>query len=287
MRRGRKVAIRAIAVLGAIALLSGIGFNRAALLDRLFFQPKHEVIATPADRGLAFTDVWFGPDRDLHGWFVPGPADLTVLWLHGNGGNIGHRVDQLQALHAALGANFFLFDYHGYGRSAGSPSESTLYADAHAALEYVRSRPETAGTQIVYFGKSLGSAVAVQLATSEPPHRLVLQSAFTSVSDVASSYLPGLGVLLVDRFPTLHRIPAVRSPVLMIHGSRDTVVPADHASTLFAAVTAPTCLVVIADAGHDDVPSVGGSRYFAAVSEFAEGARLSRSETCRNLAVNE
>jgi fermentation-respiration switch protein FrsA (DUF1100 family) len=251
--------------------------------NQLFFQPERELVATPEERGIPFADVWFGPEAGLHGWFIPGWRSMTVLWLHGNGGNISHRLELLEQLYWSLGASFFLFDYHGYGRSSGAASEVTMYADARAALTYLRSRPESADHEIVYFGKSLGTAVAVQLAAEEPPDRLVLQSPFTSVEDLASWYVPlvPLGRFLHTRFPTIERIDRIRSPLLVIHGGRDLVVPIEHGRRLYEAAAEPKCLLVVEGAGHDDVASLGGWRYLERFREFTEPGSA-RSSACRS-----
>ena len=278
----RAVLIRAV-VLGLL-LLAGLAVSGRGVPfeNRLFFHPKRELVGTPAERGIPFAEVWFGPDATLHGWFIPGRRAVTVLWLHGNWGNISHRLDLLERLYQSLGASFFLFDYHGYGRSGGAESEETMYADARAALAYLRSRPDTADDRIVYFGKSLGTAVAVQLAVEEPPDRLVLQSGFTSIQDVASGRVPvlPLGALLHTRFPTIERVDRVRTPILVIHGDRDAVVPLAHGRLLYEAAAEPKCLLIIEGAGHDDVAAIGGRRYLELLREFT-GPRRPSSSSCR------
>lgn len=280
-RRGaRRAALIPAAVLGLLLLaISGRG---VPFENRLLFHPARELIGTPAERGIPFDEVWFGPDASLHGWFIVGGRAVTVLWLHGNGGNISPRLDLLEELYWSLGASFFLFDYHGYGRSGGAPSEETMYADARAALAYLRSRPGTADDRIVYFGKSLGTAVAVQLAVEEPPDRLVVQSGFTSIQDVASWRVPvlPLGALLHSRFPTIERVGRMRAPILVIHGDRDPVVPLAHGRLLYEAAAEPKCLLIIDGAEHNDVASIGGRRYLDLLREFT-GPRVPSSSSCR------
>ena len=272
-RRGRGTAA-AIGTLVLVPLLLAVSAAGGGVPfeERFLFQPKRDLVGTPAERGIPFADVWFGPSASLHGWLIPGRSGVTVLWLHGNGGNVSHRLDLLERLYWSLGASFLLFDYRGYGQSAGAPSEATMYADAREALAYLRTRPEGGGDSIVYFGKSLGTAVAVQLATEEPPDRLVLQSPFTSISDLASWNLPvfPLGAFLRTRFPTIERIDRIRSPLLVIHGGRDTVVPIEHGRRLYAAAAEPKCLLVVEGAGHDDVASLGGRRYLESLTAFTE-----------------
>ena len=154
----------------AVAYVAGV----TGLIDRNFiYFPEKELSASPEMFGLAYEDVDFETDDglQLHGWYIPGDRDVTVLWFHGNAGNIAGRLTNLKRVHDELQVNVFLFDYRGYGRSQGGPSEEGLYRDAEAALAYLKSRDDLAPERIVYFGRSLGAAVAVELATRQPPLR--------------------------------------------------------------------------------------------------------------------
>lgn len=245
-----------VALLGAqISARDGV----TLIEQRTLFHPSRESVGTPADHNLSFADSWFGPDRQLHGWWVPGTSGITILWMHGNGGNIGHRLERLKRLHRGLDANFFLFSYRGYGQSPGRPSEDGMIEDARAALAYLRSRPDVDAERIVYYGKSLGGGPAVQLAVEQPPHRLILQSTFTSLWDVARWHVPLLPEqsLFRTRFPNAERIGQVRSPVLIAHGDRDRTVPVEHAGRLYAAAAEPRVLVIIAGADHEDFDTRG------------------------------
>jgi pimeloyl-ACP methyl ester carboxylesterase len=126
----------------------------------------------------------------LHGWFVPGDRGVTWLWFHGNAGNISHRLENLALLHENLGFSVFLFDYRGYGKSQGKPTEKGVYLDAEAALDYLYSRKDVNRQSIVYFGRSLGTAVAVEMAARHPPDGLILESAFPSISFMARRLYP-------------------------------------------------------------------------------------------------
>jgi pimeloyl-ACP methyl ester carboxylesterase len=152
-------------------------------LERIFvFFPISEIIYTPAQMGLEYKDVYFTTKdgQQLHGWYVPGNTDVTLLWFHGNGGNISHRVPEIAQIHYRLGVNLFIFDYRGYGRSEGVPSESGTYRDSRAALAYLQGRADLNPQKIIYFGQSLGAAVAVELAAHQPPLGLVLIAPFVS-----------------------------------------------------------------------------------------------------------
>ncbi len=238
--------------------------------DRFIFFPSRQLVATPADAGLAFEDVRIGRNGRLHGWFVPGAGPTTLLWFHGNAGNISHRVQMMAPLRDALAASIFIFDYSGYGLSAGQPSEQATYEDARAALDYLRSRKDVRADRIVYFGKSLGAAVAVALAVEEVPYRLVVQSAFTSIRDLAAHHYPFLPLrgLLTTRFDTEERIRHVRAQVLIVHGERDDIVPVEHAHRLFDAAPEPKRLLIVQGASHNDVLEAGGQRYLDALREF-------------------
>ena len=242
-------------------------------LERIFvFFPTAEVRYTPGDAGLAYEEVFF-PTSDghsLHGWYIPGESDTTLLWFHGNGGNIGHRVDELALVHARLGANVFIFDYRGYGNSEGSPSEQGIYRDARAALAYLKTRPEPAQGQIVYFGRSLGAAVAIELAADQPPAALILVAPFASLGDMARIAYPFLPLnrLLGSRYNSVDRISQVHQPVLILHGDQDEIVPLSQGEKLLQAANPPKSIQVLPGAGHNDTYYAAGDIYWHALSEF-------------------
>ena len=196
---------------------------------RFVFFPTSEVEYTPSDVGLDYEEVYVTTEDGLriHAWYVPGPNELTLLCFHGNGGNLGHRVTELALLHHRLGLNLFIFDYRGYGRSEGTPSEQGTYKDARAALHHLRKERNTPADRTVYFGHSLGSAVAVDLAVAEPPLGLILVSPFASVSDMSRVVcpVPPLGWLLRDKYNSLARIAQINRPLLVLHGDQDETIP--------------------------------------------------------------
>ncbi len=178
--------------------------------------PLRELESDPSDLGLPFDEVYFVTQDGvrLHGWFVPGEKDLVWLWCHGNAGNISHRLENLALLHQELGISIFLFDYRGYGRSEGRPSEKGTYLDAEATLAYLHSRGDVNKDRIIYFGRSLGAAVAVEMATRQAPAALILESPFPSVSYMARRLYPFLPVwpLLRTRYDSLSKIGEVQAP---------------------------------------------------------------------------
>ena len=200
------------------------------MIDRNFvFFPEKRIAATPENWGLDFENVYFttADGVRLHGWFVPGQSEVTWLWFHGNAGNISHRLENLSLLRDHLGVSVFLFDYRGYGRSDGRVSEEGTYRDAEAALSYLWSHRDVDPEKIVLFGRSLGCAVAVDLASRHQAYALILESPFTSISDMAKRAIPLLpiGVLLRTKYDTLSKIGGIAGPLLILHGGQDEVVP--------------------------------------------------------------
>jgi uncharacterized protein len=254
-------------------------------VERYFiFFPTSAIIMTPENLGVQYEEVFFETQqgRRLHGWFVPGPSSsgVTWLWFHGNGGNISHRTDEIAQIHRRLGVNVFIFDYQGYGISDGRPSERGTYQDSRAALAYLHSRPDVDPQQIVYFGRSLGAAVAVELAVEHPPAGLVLVAPFASLGDMARIHYAALPVaswLAGNRYNSLERIPRTRVPLLILHGDRDTIVPISQGEKLYQAANQPKQFLALLQAGHDDTYIAGGDPYWNMLGQFldraASGAR--------------
>ena len=266
---GRRAAviILAVAIVGALLRCSNV-------VDRSFiYFPSREIEATPGDVGLDFEDVRFkAPDGVvLHGWFVSGEGDTTLVWFHGNGGNISHRVGNIRELVARLGVNIFIFDYRGYGRSEGSPYEEGTYLDAESAIAHVHSRDDVDPEKLIYFGRSLGCAVAAEMAIKQPPRALICESGFTSVRAMATKvypFLPGLQFLVTTKYDTLEKIARVEVPVMVLHGDRDEIVPFSMSKDLFDTVKGPKRFYAIEGAGHNDTYHVGGPAYFEALRDF-------------------
>lgn len=233
-----------------------------ALQRRLIYLPSGRVPAAgsvlPGAEEVSF-DTEDG--LRLRGWFVPGTAGATVLVFNGNAGNRADRAALAAALGRA-GLSVLLFDYRGYGGNPGHPSESGLAADARAARGYLLSRPDVRPASIVYFGESLGAAVAVGLAAEHPPAALVLRSPFTALADVAQLHYPYLParLLLKDRYDSLARIRLVRCPLLVVAGGADGIVPAAQSRELHDAAAEPKRYVEIPGAGHNDLELLAGDR---------------------------
>ena len=245
------------------------------------FFPEPEVANTPAQAGLRFEDIYLTASDgvNLHGWFLPAPDDAsgpetqTWLWFHGNGGNLGTRVGQLERAHRLLGVHQFIFDYRGYGNSEGSPSERGTYLDARAALHYIRQRPDLDSGRIVYFGHSLGAAVAVELAVSHPPAGLALIAPFSSIRDMAKLALPlpFVGWVVRNHYNSLSLIPEVHAPLLILHGEMDEIVPHSQGLKLFDAANQPKRFVTLPDASHNNAHHVAADVMALALLEFRDG----------------
>ena len=242
------------------------------LEKRFVFFPTRELECTPDQMRLSYEDVFFNTEDGvrLHGWFVPGTTDFTWLWFHGNGGNVGHRVTEMALLHQTLGMSLLIFDYRGYGNSQGTPSEQGTYLDARAALHYLQERSDVDPQRIIYFGHSLGTAVAVELSAAIGPLGLILVSPFASVRDMARIVFPLLpfGWLVRDKYNSLTRIKAIRCPLLILHGDQDELVPFSQAEKLFLAANPPKQFKLLSGTGHNDTFEASGPVYWETLREF-------------------
>jgi fermentation-respiration switch protein FrsA (DUF1100 family) len=262
----------ACAVLGMPVYAWGDKGMWRSLQRKMIFFPTSVLAYTPADLGLAYEDVRIQTSDGvtLHGWMVPcDGSDVTLLFFHGNAGNIGDRVENLRRLHE-IGLQVFILDYRGYGLSEGSPSEQGLYKDAQAAYAHLLSRDDVNKERITVFGRSLGGAVAVDLASRVRCQRLILESTFTSAADMAGHILPilPLGRLVTERFDSASKIDKVRAPLLQFHGTQDEIVPYRLGQKLHALAREPKEFVPIPGATHNDTYFVGGRAYFEKIRSF-------------------
>jgi hypothetical protein len=238
------------------------------LEHQFLYFPTRTIEATPADAGLAYEEVFFAAADGvrLHGWYVPGEPDRpAVLFAHGNAGNISHRVENLRLFRERLGVTVFIFDYRGYGKSEGKATEEGTYADARGALVWLRGRgwsPE----RLVYFGRSLGASVAVQLALEAPPAGLVIETPFPSVPAMGRHHYSILYFLLgwtIDaRYDVEGKIDRLHVPLLIFQGDRDMIVPEKMARRLFARANEPKTFHLIHGAGHNDTLQHDSTAYW-------------------------
>lgn len=240
---------------------------------RLIYFPFGDV-ASPAALGLDGVSAVSFPTSDglaLNGWFAA-PAtepEFTVIVFNGNAGNRSYGAP-LAAAFARANFAVLLFDYRGFGGNPGSPTEAGLRIDARAARDYAIAQPNVDRERLVYFGESLGSAVATELAVDHPPAALVLRSPFTSLSDIGRVHYPMLPVrwLLRDRYDTIGQIAGVRAPILIIGGDRDRIVPIEQTRLLHGAARDPKSVLIIAGADHNDEALVHGRAMIDGVLRF-------------------
>jgi fermentation-respiration switch protein FrsA (DUF1100 family) len=255
---------------GALLLL--LYFNQASMLF-LPDVPTRSIEATPTAIGLEFEPVAIITEDKmrLDAWFLPAPSGRgTVLFFHGNAGNISHRLDTL-ALFNRLGLDTLIFDYRGYGRSEGKPSEAGTYLDAEAAWRYLTVQREIAPRQIVLFGRSLGGAVASHLAARHTPGALILESSFTSIPDVAAELYPYLPArwLATIRYNVKADLATVSCPVLVVHSRDDEIIPYTHGRRLYEAAPEPKRFLEIRG-GHNEGFVVSGQTYSQGLGEFLQ-----------------
>lgn len=244
-------------------------------MKSLIFFPEKEIIQTPADAGLPFEDLAIdtADGVKINGWFVPSSgARTTLLWLHGNGGNISHRVGRIRRFHDVLKVNILMIDYRGYGRSGGRISEEGTYLDGVAAYDYLLTRSDVDPARIIPFGESLGAGVAVELSLQRKVQGLILEAPFASIREMARVVVPWLpiGPLITTRYDNLSKMSRLEIPLLILHGDRDEVVPFAQGRKVFEAAREPKVFYTIPGAGHNNTDRVGGQPYLQAISHFIE-----------------
>ena len=225
---------------GALVLAAYLGQNRLMHLPHM---PGRELVATPRDIGLDYESLRITTEDGvlLHGWLVPHPdARATLIFFHGNAGNISHRLASLRQFHG-LKLSVLLFDYRGYGESEGKPGEAGLHRDAAAVLAYARDVRGLEARDLVLFGRSMGAALAAWCARQADVGAVILESGFTSAPALAADLYPFLPARLLTRlrYPTLEYVAHARSPVLVVHSRDDEIIPFEHGQRLYEAAPAP------------------------------------------------
>lgn len=246
------------------------------LQERLIYypnQPGREYEATPSQIGLAYESVALTTSDgiSLDTWFVPAELPLgVVLYAHGNAGNISHRLDSIRLFHD-MGLSVLIFDYRGYGKSTGEPSETGTYRDAEAAWQYLTMQRGIAPARIVVFGESLGGAIAAQLAAQHQPGALILASTFTSVPELAADLYPYLPArwLVRFRYDTRSYLQDVHAPVLMAHSREDEIIPYSHGKALYDAAHEPRLWLELRG-GHNDLFSANEEVIAREVGNFVK-----------------
>ena len=228
-----------ITLLGLVLSYGAIVGLAFAFQDRLLFQPSSRLLATPDDAGMPYETVHLDTEdgETLHGWWIPAPnvsretspgdhAEHTLLFFHGNAGNISGRLESVQQFHQ-LGLDVLIVDYRGYGQSTGSPSEEGIYRDAAACWRYLMKTKGLAPQRIIVFGRSMGGGAATWLAAQEQPGAVILESVFTNVPDIGAHHYPFLPVraLATNQFDNKSRVDEIEAPTLFIHSRGDRIVP--------------------------------------------------------------
>jgi len=229
-----------------------------AFQRELMYLPTTD-IQSPEAYGITGFDPLRLTSKDgtpISAWFRTAQAGFpTLLYFHGNGGNLASRAHYFHLL-ASAGFGVLALDYRGYGASEGNPSEEGFYQDARATVEYALAKAALPANQIILYGESIGTGVAVQMASEYPAAALVLHSPFTSIEDIAKDSYPWLPVhyLLKDRFDSLSKLADVSEPLLLFHGEQDTIVPVALGKELFAHAREPKEALYFPDGGHNDLP---------------------------------
>lgn len=240
----------------SLAIVIILTFFYTHILERrALYYPDKKIEFTPESDGLKYEDVFFRASDGigLHGWFIPAKQPFaTILYCHGNAGNISHRID-IAKMFNERDMNFFIFDYRGFGKSKGSPSEKGTYLDALAAYDYLVTRKDIDPQRIVIFGKSLGATIAIDLATKVKAGVLISESSFTSTKDMAHAIYPYLPfwLFMSQKYNAYVKIEKVDIPILIIHSQNDEIVPFSQGQKLFAKATSPKEFYIMRG-GHND-----------------------------------
>ena len=225
-------------ILLAVIILAAVRF----LERKSIFFPMREIVGTPRDIGLKYEEVYFTTqdNKKLNGWFIPRQgAEATILFSNGNAGNISYRLEKISIMNE-IGFNILVFDYRGYGKSEGAPSEQGFYSDIQAAYNYLVGTRGISPGDIILYGESIGGAVVIELAGKSPVKAVIIEAAFTSVKDMASIAFPGVPhFILESRFDSLEKIKDIKYPKLLIHSMDDEIVPFEQGERLFSAALEP------------------------------------------------
>jgi pimeloyl-ACP methyl ester carboxylesterase len=255
----------------AIAAACAIGFLYYLAYRSTYYPAKYPEGFWDAQQLVGASDVWIEASDGvkLNAWWVEREGSpFVTLFLHGNAGNITNRAPRIQEIVAA-GSSVLMLDYRGYGKSSGRPSEQGLYRDSEAGFVYLLGKGYRA-ERIILHGESLGTAVAIDLASRRPCAALILEAPFTSASDVAGTVVPFVGPLLVRSFNSLPKIRWIHVPKLFMHGDRDEVIPLRLGQELFAAAQGSKTFWVIPGAGHNDILETAGAEYGSRLRTFYE-----------------
>jgi len=277
-----QITLKSLVGFGGVMAIAYLGLCVAIWKQqtRLIYFPSSLIETRPQAFDLPFQDVWLplrsdGKVEHMHGWWIPANRveQGVILYLHGNGLNIGANLVQAQRFHQ-LGWSVFLPDYRGYGQSEGGfPTEAKLYQDAATAWKYLTETRGIAANEIVLFGHSLGGAVAIELATHHPQIAgLIIQSSFSSMRAMVDhrgqfAIFP-VGLILNQHFDSLNRVRSLPMPILYIHGMADSIIPYQMSQSLHASTRSEKQLYLVPGAGHNNVGDIGGVAYMQTLNQF-------------------
>lgn len=245
-------------------IYGGFGLTLFLMQSKLLYYPVKSVVYTPEELGLEFEEVILETSDDvkISGWYIPAPdAKFTILFCHGNGGNIMHRLDSINLFYN-LGVNCFIFDYRGYGKSGGKTTEQGTYDDATAAYNWLREKKEIEPENIIIFGRSLGGSIAAWLGAKVPSNSVVIESTFTSYVDIGRKFYWYMPVRFFARYSyrTIDYVKDIKCPVMFIHSRDDELMPYEFARQLYAEANEPKEFVEI-NGGHNDGFLVSAETY--------------------------
>lgn len=237
---------------------------------RSIYFPMKDVISNPASVGLPYEEVYFATsdNKRLNGWYVASSkAKFTIIFCHGNAGNISHRLEKILIFYN-LGLNSFIFDYRGYGKSIGAPSESGLYLDADAAYNYLIKERRISKDDIILYGESIGGAVAIDLARNKDVGALITEETFTSIKDMAGTAYPFLPYFIFSsRFDALSKIKNISCPKLIVHSIDDEIVPFRLGEKLFDGARPPKKFLKLRG-GHNTAFLESGGQFKEGIKSF-------------------
>lgn len=261
-----------------LAIVGCLYFFYPQVENFFIFHPERHLAMVPSQWGLDYEEVNFEtPDKTrLHGWFFPLKGDPpTILFCHGNAGNISHRLENVKLL-LDQRLQVFIFDYRGYGKSTGRPSESGLYRDGLAAYDFLANQKGVQPHKIVLFGRSLGAAVAIEIALQRQVRSLIIESPFTSTKEMARTVLLfwPISFFSPPHYNNSVKIGRISVPKLIIHGENDKIVPFSMGKKLYDLAQPPKYFFPIKGAGHNDTYVVGGKTYFDALTAFIRNQKI-------------
>ncbi len=237
--------------------------------------PTRDLVSSPNDIGLQYENLYLTTEdnENIHAWYIPvkAPSSKTVLFLHGNAGNISHRLETIK-IYNSLGFNFLIFDYRGFGTSTGKPSEQGTYLDADAAWKYLKEKKALSAQDIIIVGRSLGGGVAAELAKKVQPAMLVLESTFYSMPEVSAKHYPFMPTNLIvkHRYETNTKLKDIHCPIVIAHSKDDEVIPFEHSKRNFAAANEPKIFIEL-HGGH-------GSGFLLSKKKYLTGLKRAIKE---------